>query len=86
MSRPPSLLVPASREMSTCASSSASKEVRTHMRDIGPCHTSEIARRAHSRPSPHSLAENNLTNYGRDVSGVIALAAALKDCQIVNLK
>ena len=52
----------------------------------GPCHTSETTQRAHSRPLAHSLAENNLTNYGEDMSGVIALAAALKDSQIVNLK
>jgi len=32
-----------------------------------------------------SLAGNNLTNLGRDMSGVKALAAALKDSQIVNL-
>ena len=56
------------------------------MRDIGPCHTSETARHAHSRPLAHSLAGNNLTNNGRDMSGVIAIAAALKDSQIVNLK
>ena len=56
------------------------------MRDIGRYHTSETARRAHSRPFAHSLANNYLTNSGRDMSGVIALAAALKDSQIVNLK
>ena len=33
-----------------------------------------------------SLAENNLTNYGKDMSGVEALAAALKDTQISDLK
>ena len=33
-----------------------------------------------------SLAKNNLTNYGGDMSGVIALAAALKDSQISILK
>ena len=33
-----------------------------------------------------SLAGNNLTNYGRDKSGVIALAAALKDSKITHLK
>jgi len=32
-----------------------------------------------------SLADNNLTDYGQDMSGVIALAAALKDSQVVNL-
>ena len=37
-------------------------------------------------PFAFSLAQNNLTNYGKDMSGVIALAAALKDSQIVNLK
>ena len=56
------------------------------MCDSGPYHTSETARLAHSRPLAHSLAENNLTFYGRDMSGVIAIAAALKDSQIVNLK
>ena len=33
-----------------------------------------------------SLANNHLTNYGRDMSGVIALAAVLKDSQISTLK
>ena len=33
-----------------------------------------------------SLADNNLTNSGRDISGVIALAAALKDSQISTLE
>ena len=33
-----------------------------------------------------SLAGNNLTNYGRDKSGVIALAAALKDSKITHLE
>ena len=33
-----------------------------------------------------SLAENNLTNYGKIMSGVEALAAALKDTQISDLK
>jgi len=56
------------------------------MCDSGLCHTSETAQRARSRPFAHSLAENNLTNSGRDMSGVIALAAALKDSQVVNLK
>ena len=56
------------------------------MCDSGRCHTPETAERAHSRPFAHSLAENNLTNYGQDISGVIALAAALKDSQVVNLK
>ena len=56
------------------------------MCDIGPYHTSETAQRAHSRPFAHSLANNDLTNNGRDMSGVIALAAALKDSKVVNLK
>jgi hypothetical protein len=56
------------------------------MCDSRPCHTSETAERARSRPFAHSLAENNLTNYGQDMSGVIALAAALKDSQVVNLE
>ena len=33
-----------------------------------------------------SLAENNLTNLGRNILGVIALAAALKDSKITHLK
>ena len=33
-----------------------------------------------------SLAYNNLTNRGKDMSGVIALAAVLKDSQISTLK
>ena len=33
-----------------------------------------------------SLANNALTNYGKDMSGVIALAAALKDSKITHLK
>ena len=33
-----------------------------------------------------SLAENDLTNLGSDMSGVIALAAALKDSKITHLK
>ena len=33
-----------------------------------------------------SLADNNLTEFGRDMSGVIALAAALKNSQITSLK
>ena len=33
-----------------------------------------------------SLANSNLTNFGKDMSGVIALAAALKDSQISTLK
>ena len=37
-------------------------------------------------PFAFSLAYNNLTNDGEDMSGVISLAAALKDSQIVNLK
>ena len=37
-------------------------------------------------PFAFSLAENNLTDYGEDTSGVIALAAALKDSQITSLK
>ena len=37
-------------------------------------------------PFAFSLAENNLTNNGDDMSGVIAIAAALKDSQITNLK
>ena len=56
------------------------------MCDIGPYHTSETAGRARTRPFAHSLAGNNLTHSGRDMSGVIALAAALKDSQVVNLK
>ena len=56
------------------------------MRDIGQYHTSETAQRAHSRPFAHSLANNFLTSFGQDMSGVIALAAALKDSQVVNLK
>ena len=56
------------------------------MCDIGPCHTSETTQRAYSRPLAHSLANNYLTNYGRDMSGVKALAAALKDSQITSLK
>ena len=56
------------------------------MCDSGRYHTSETAQHAHSRPFAHSLANNDLTSFGRDMSGVIALAAALKDSQIVNLK
>ena len=41
--------------------------------------------RANLRLLLHSLADNYLC-YGGDMSGVIALAAALKDSQIVNLK
>ena len=37
-------------------------------------------------PFAFSLAQNNLTKYGKDMSGVIALAAALKDSQISTLK
>ena len=37
-------------------------------------------------PLAFSLAHNNLTNDGKDMSGVIALAAALKDSQITSLK
>ena len=37
-------------------------------------------------PFAFSLAQNNLTNDGQDMSGVIALAAALKDSQITSLK
>ena len=33
-----------------------------------------------------SLAANNLTDNGDDMSGVIALAAALKDSKITHLK
>ena len=33
-----------------------------------------------------SLANNYLTNFGEDMSGVIALAAALKDSKITHLK
>ena len=33
-----------------------------------------------------SLAYNDLTNNGKDMSGVIALAAALKDSKITHLK
>jgi hypothetical protein len=33
-----------------------------------------------------SLANNNLTNHGKDMSGVIALAAALEDYKITDLK
>ena len=33
-----------------------------------------------------SLADNNLTKYGNDMSGVISLAAALKDSKITHLK
>ena len=54
--------------------------------DSGQYHTSETAQHAHSRPLAHSLANNDLANDGQDMSGVIALAAALKDSQIVNLK
>jgi hypothetical protein len=32
------------------------------------------------------LADNNLTNFGKDMSGVLALAAMLKDSQISTLK
>ena len=56
------------------------------MRDIRRCHTSETARRAHSRPFAHSLANNILVPYTGNISGVIALAAALKDSQITSLK
>jgi hypothetical protein len=55
------------------------------MCDIGPCHTPETARRAHSHPLAHSLA-NNYLGYGGDMSGVKALAAALKDSQITSLE
>ena len=37
-------------------------------------------------PFAFSLADNNLTNYGKDMSGVLALAAVLKDSQISTLK
>ena len=37
-------------------------------------------------PFAFSLASNYLTNKGKDMSGVIALAAALNDSQIVHLK
>ena len=37
-------------------------------------------------PFAFSLAWNSLTNYGKDMSGIIALAAALKDSQITSLK
>ena len=37
-------------------------------------------------PFAFSLADNFLTNYGKDMSGVIALAAALKGSQITSLK
>ena len=33
-----------------------------------------------------SLAYNNFTNFGKDMSGVSALAAVLKDSQISTLK
>eukprot|EP00966_Prymnesium_polylepis_P148897 3440148-Prymnesium_polylepis.1 len=33
-----------------------------------------------------NLANNNLTNHGKDMSGVIALAAALEDYKITDLK
>ena len=33
-----------------------------------------------------SLANNNPTNYGRDMSGITALADVLKDTQISDLK
>ena len=33
-----------------------------------------------------SMAGNNLTNYGRDMSGVNAIAAALPSTQISDLK
>ena len=34
----------------------------------------------------HSLAKNNLTYYGKDMSGIISIAAALKDSNITDLK
>ena len=37
-------------------------------------------------PFAFSLADNNLSNNGKNMSGVKALAAALKDSQITNLK
>ena len=33
-----------------------------------------------------SMADNNLTNYGNDMSGVKAIAAALPNTQITDLK
>ena len=33
-----------------------------------------------------SLAQNNLTNNGKDMSGITALANVLKDTQITSLK
>ena len=33
-----------------------------------------------------SMANNNLTNYGKDMSGVKAIAAALPNTQISDLK
>jgi hypothetical protein len=69
-----------------CVSSRTPTARFAMMCDSGHCHISETTRRAHSRPFAHSLAGNNLTNLGRDMSGVKALAAALKDSQIVNLK
>ena len=33
-----------------------------------------------------SLANNNLTNYGKDMSGITTLANVLKDTQISDLK
>jgi hypothetical protein len=33
-----------------------------------------------------SMANNNLTNYGKDMSGVKAIAAALPSTQISDLK
>ena len=55
---------------------------------IGRCHIITLAASLHMLPSlaVRSLAENNLTNYGKDMSGVEALAAALKDTQISDLK
>ena len=35
---------------------------------------------------PHSLASNNLTNYGRDMSCVIKLAEALPQSKLQSLK
>ena len=54
----------------------------------GRCHIITLAASLHMLPSlaVRSLAENNLTNYGKDMSGVEALAAALKDTQISDLK
>ena len=35
---------------------------------------------------PHSLAENNLTNRGQDMSGVLKLAEALPQSKLQSLK